>query len=395
MFRSLVLSVAPLFAAFWAVGMQPPFRRRPQKWDRTLATEWISGLRVPGLAVLPTTGAIVEANEEARRLFLGRPLLEMDLFALLPTHPSAVLEGLTQAQQIGAACIPVTLNGVGLMNLVLSTPAPNHPLLVAMLLPAQPATEFRTPPSPTATFPPLTLPSHWINLPIEKQISLLLQEATEQWPVVGASVFRRRGMELIRLVTSIDNLSWDALDLPAVALGNLFHGGSAVEGKLGPQSILLYPLYLPSERQPWGAVALAPESDSATGAELTTATANIATTISLLLAQTRSQSGQETKNHKIRQLVTLRDHLLSRIRRGVLLLDDAGRIESINATASTMLGWPIEDVAGRPIAPLLDELGPLGEKIIAALQAPSTERQTASARLRPPRQTRARHQLHD
>jgi signal transduction histidine kinase len=384
MMRVLVLSVAPLLAAFCAFGMQPPFRRR-QKWERTLATEWIAGVRVPALAVLPTTGAIVEANDEARRLFLGRPLLEIDLFALLPAYHAPILDGLSQAQQAGAASIPVHLNGSGPMSLVLSTPAPNHPLLVAMLLPAaQHPVEFTAPPARDATFSPFTLPAHWTSLPIEKQISLYLQETVDQWPLAGAAVFRRRGMELSRLVTTIDNLPWDSLDLPAIALGSLFHGGDVIGGQLGPHSLLLHPLYLPSERQPWGAIALAPRKGIEKSEELIAAAATVATVVSLLLAQTRSQSGQEAKNRKIRQLVALRDHLLSRIRRGVLLLDEAGRIESINATASTMLGWPIEDVAGRPIAPLLDELGPLGEKIAAALSAPPTERQTASARLRPP-----------
>lgn len=384
MMRSLVLSVAPLLAAFWAFGMQPPFRRR-QKWERTLATDWVAGVRVPALAVLPMTGVIVEANEEARRMFLGRPLLEMDLFSLLPAHHASILDALSQAQQVGAVNLPVQMNGFGPMNLILSTPAPNQPLMVAMLLPSVEEPVERPPAESTAPdFAPFALPTHWMNLPIEKQIAAFLEETTAQWPLVGAAVFRRRGMELVRLVNTSDTLPWNILNLPAIALGSLLHGGRPVWGHLRGQHVVLSPLYLPGEEQPWGAVALAPQTGTEAQKALEAAAAHVATVVGLLLAQTRSQSGQESKTRRIRQLVALRDHLLSRIRRGVLLLDESGRIGSINAAASTMLGWPLEDVVGRPIAPLLDELGPLGEKIAAALMAPPTERQSASARLRPP-----------
>jgi signal transduction histidine kinase len=122
---------------------------------------------------------------------------------------------------------------------------------------------------------------------------------------------------------------------------------------------------------PEGALAVLPGSSDVDQAHLKQAIAHVGLIAGLLLSRSRLRRQVRFQNQQLQVQRAARNQLLARFRRGALLVDPNGTLEALNDFASTLLHWPPEDVVGRPVYSLLDELGPLGQKIVAALQTGS------------------------
>jgi signal transduction histidine kinase len=380
----ITLSVLSSLASLFAFNLQSPFRRGHRS-ESNLATEWVKAARLPALAVLPATGAIIEVNSGARLLLPDRPLLELDLLSLFPGDSERVQRALQRALKEGVADVDVSHEGVS-VTMVLTATQPDASLLVAMMLPLRRAIPEPPPePQPAIMLPPISLPKDWAAQPVEQQLQSLLNEVQRRWEMSSAAILHRQGMELRHLICTSRDPFWKSLHVPAVELGALLHDGAPVTLSIDNDFLMLHPVYLPPDSQPWGALALTCDA----GADATTlyhaGLAQVSTIVGLLLVQARSRHSQDIHARQVAQYHAVRDHLLARARRGVLLVDQDGRIELINLAASDLLEWPHEDVTGRPLAPLLTDLGNLGTKIRAALEDPQPyERQSASGRLQRP-----------
>ncbi|MGH2544149.1 MAG: PAS domain-containing protein, partial [Ardenticatenaceae bacterium] len=365
-------------AALISLSVQSSFRRGRTEVNPVI--EWVASMSVPSLAVLPSSGAIVEANDSARALFSNRPLLELDLDSLFPEQSADIRSALLQAQREGAALLELESRSGALALLLTEVHSHSSPL-VALLLSSKAASP---PPAPSA-FVPLSLSPPSFSNSLDEQLHELLSFVVARWPVRSAALFQRHGMELRMLHASGTRMAWDALALSAVDLGRLFHDGAAVPSQLGRQPLYICPLHLSGISQPWGAVALAPAPGLEQSDELASGASQIATLAGFLIAHARLRHKYQFRVRQANQLMTMRDHLLAHSPRGVLLLNRAGIIEFINAAASGLLEWPREDVTGRPLASLLDDLGPLGEQIAIAVAAPNPAvTQKGSGRLQRP-----------
>ncbi|MDQ4075163.1 MAG: ATP-binding protein [Chloroflexota bacterium] len=375
------LASATVMAALASLAIQSPLRwgREPNR-----AARWVNTAAVPSLLLSSASGAILEANKEAQALFPGQPLLELDLGTLFPKYRTRIHTAIRQAEQVGAATVRVNTPHGSLMLMLAST-LDDQPLQVALLLSLQPEKPPSSPPPQPPAFAPLELPDEWHTLPINEQLQSLLASVTACWPVRSATLFKRCGMTLQSVVTTDNAPSLSRLQLPAVDLGRLLQDGTMVQAQVGNHLLVAYPFYLSSGAHPWGAVVLVPNTDTHDDASLVYGAAQVARIAGLLLSGVYWRNRYRSEARQALQHRIMRDHLLTDIRRGVLLIDPKGKIEYLNEVASSLLDWPAEDVLGRPLTPLLDDLGPLGTKIAFSLTTPDEiESEPATARLQRP-----------
>ncbi len=340
--------------------------QRSRSEQRPLAA-WAAATHIPSLALLPSSGAIVEANSSARELFPDIPLLESDLASLFPDAARTLRATLAQMERDSSISLPVT-RGDRAFTLMLSSAQPDATLLAAVVLPR---IEPEPAPSPIEVppFPPLVLPN-WQALPFEAQLQALLAAAVEQWPLRDAALFRRLRMGLEPVAASSDMTLWSSLQLSAVELGSLLHDGAPLRTRLKGQPLLLLPLRLAPGTPIWGALALRPKPHVDDTDPLRNAAHQLAWMAETLLSRAQWRSASQAHAERATQAEALRNHVLDSLRRGVLLINRDGHIEFLNEAASKLLGWLPDDVLGRPLGSLLDDLGPLGAAIALALSAP-------------------------
>ncbi len=365
------------------MGFPSPFRRSHN--DAKSVIQWVSVIDVPSVALLAHSGVIIEANPAFRALFPSHPLLEMDVEGLFPAQHKEVRAALREVERVGAATLNVTIGDKG-FAFVLGTRAQQGMAIAGVLHPQPPPPPPRDPQrDPRILFAPLQLDPRWGQLSFELQLRSLFRAVTEQWPVQGVALLQRGGMALEARASHGLRADWADLHLSAVELGYLLHDGKPVHTRLGEHAVMLYPLYLVSEEQPWGAIGLLHPAHSPYQEVIEHATARIATLMGLIVTYSQERSHLLTQRRERAQERMVRNHLLSSMRRGALLINPSGQIEFINEAASNLLNWPVTDVLGRPLLSLLPDLGPLGSKIIQTLEADAPRQgETATGRLQRP-----------